>query len=735
MDADLLAQLPRVDLATAPPAALVRLGRAANNQKRFALAVEIFRAVLSRAPDRVDAITGLAYALIDGGKPGEALALLEGRRKLLLGEVPLLEVYAEALRAVREHTQSLPVYERILALDPGNRDARRNRIFAVVRIGAPHRALELAQQSPGLLSAEEMFALRSERAAIAARWGAAADQDAPDRFAGTDAALAENAALLAQAAASNQANGPPVRRLQFDRVVLLRNRVRMQEAVDLYERLLCEGVGVAPYAQAAAADAYLYLRQPEKARELFVSAQSQGEREFGAKLGLFYAYTDAEQHASALSQIDRLVDDTPQKINSYSPLTIADNPDYASALASAGAARGYQDRFDDAQQRLESFRALAPWHMEAREKLATLYSARGWPRRAEQERLWILAAEPRHRAVRVGYADSLRELQDWVPAQREAALLDAEYPEDTQAQRVSRLWRIHNMRELQVEVGTGTASGSGGPLGSREHQIETWLYSAPIDRDWRAFVHQYEARADFPGGRGFRRRIGAGAQFRFRDWRASAELSESYDDEADLGLSLAGDWWANDNWNFAAGFDTSSNELPLQARASGVRGRSLHAQATYRASESRSINAGLQAIDFSDGNRREIFSAGARQRLLSGPVFKLDGAIGLSASRNSLAGAAYFNPGRDLSLDATLIGEQRLWRRYERSFVHRLYGSLGRYQQQDFGSGPMRGIRYEHDWSLDDRLNLLYGAQRTLHPYDGQREYANYYNLSVNWKF
>jgi biofilm PGA synthesis protein PgaA len=67
--------------------------------------------------------------------------------------------------------------------------------------------------------------------------------------------------------------------------------------------------------------------------------------------------------------------------------------------------------------------------------------------------------------------------------------------------------------------------------------------------------------------------------------------------------------------------------------------------------------------------------------------------------------------------------------------VHRLYLSIGQYEQKNFGSGPTRGMRYEQEWNLDSRLSLLYGAQRTLHPYDGRGEYANYYNLAANWKF
>jgi biofilm PGA synthesis protein PgaA len=734
-DAELLALLPRVDVDSAPPAALVRLGHAANNQKRFSVAADIFHAVLRQAPERNDAIAGLSYALIDDGKPDEAVRLLESHRKAMWSNVPLLEAYAEGLRAQREHAQALAAYERILVLDPRNRDAQRNRVFTVARLGAPHRALEIAQASPGLLSEEELLSLRSDRAAVATRWGAAADPDAPTRFAATDAALAQNEQLLAGSAAPGNAGGATQRRLRFDRIVLLRHRLRMREAVELFESLVRDGVDVAPYAQVAAADAYLHLREPEKARDLYLRAQADGETGFDVQIGLYYAYSDAEQHRSAIGQIDKVAASTPRQINAYSSLTAANNPDYANAVSTAGAARGYQDRLEDAQCRLESFRDLAPWNMDGREKLAAVYSARGWPRRAEQERLWILGAEPRNRAARIGLADTLRELRDWEPAQRDAAALEAEYPEDPQVQRVDRLWRIHQMRELQVEAGTGDSSGSAGPLGSREHQIETHLYSAPMDRDWRAFLHQFEAQATFPAGDGFRRRIGLGAEYRIRDWRASAEISESYDDESDVGLSVAGDWWASDQWNFEVAADTSSNDIPLQGRRTGVRGWSLRAGATYRVNESRSFRANVQNIDFSDGNQRAILSGSATQRFVTGPVYKLDGVLGLYTSRNSLAGAPYFNPESDFGADVTLIGEQRLWRRYERSFLHRLYLSAGQYQQKNFGSGPTWGVRYEHEWNFDDRLSLLYGAQRTLHPYDGQAEHANYYNIAVNWKF
>jgi biofilm PGA synthesis protein PgaA len=728
-DADVLALRTRLDAGAAPALVLARVARAAANQKQYPLAIELFEKARNKAPGSVDVLSGLAYALVDNGQPEQAQKLLEAQSKILNSHPALLDPYAEALRARHEDAQALRAYQRILELDPGDRATKRNEIFTVARLGAPHRAIELAEQSPGLLTDEEIAAIKSDRAVATARWGAAGDRNAPDRFAATDAALAENDRLLAKAPEAER------RRLLFDRVTLLRDRYRMKEAVESYEKVATDYPDVPAYVKTAAADAYLYLENPERARDLYKAAIAQGDTGPGAETGLFYAYNDAEQHKLALAQIDRAVAQTPTKVRAYSRLTEADNPDYASLSATAAAARGYQENYDVAQTRLEAFRDLAPWNLEAREKLAALYAARGWPRLAEQEYQWILAAKPGDRTARTGYADTLRELRDWRPAESAKQALVQEYPEDKQVQRVDRLWDIHQMRELRVEAGTGTSSGSAGPLGSHEHQIESWLYSAPYKYDWRGFLHQYDASASFNGGKGVRRRIGAGAEFRERDWRGSAEVSAGYDDSTDVGLTLEGDWWLNDHWNFSLEGETTTNDIPLRGRVDGVRGWSVKAGATYRVSESRRFAIGVQGIDFNDGNEREILGASAFQRFITGPVFKLDGLLSLSTSRNSLDNANYFNPKSDFGADFTLIGEQRLWRRYDRSFVHRLYLSAGIYQQQNFGSGPTRGIRYEHEWSFDDRMSLLYGAQRTLHPYDGQGEYANYYNLVLDWKF
>ena len=74
-------------------------------------------------------------------------------------------------------------------------------------------------------------------------------------------------------------------------------------------------------------------------------------------------------------------------------------------------------------------------------------------------------------------------------------------------------------------------------------------------------------------------------------------------------------------------------------------------------------------------------------------------------------------------------------RRYDRAFLHRLGLSLGLYQESDFGSKPVAGLYYEHEWQFYDRLNLVYGVALNRPVYDGVYETHSRLYLNLHWRF
>ena len=75
-----------------------------------------------------------------------------------------------------------------------------------------------------------------------------------------------------------------------------------------------------------------------------------------------------------------------------------------------------------------------------------------------------------------------------------------------------------------------------------------------------------------------------------------------------------------------------------------------------------------------------------------------------------------------MEVGAILDNEWLLWRRYERSFGHRLQVGAGEYWQQSFGSNTSWFISYEQQFKWDNRFEINYGVTRTQHAYDGTNE-------------
>jgi hypothetical protein len=205
------------------------------------------------------------------------------------------------------------------------------------------------------------------------------------------------------------------------------------------------------------------------------------------------------------------------------------------------------------------------------------------------------------------------------------------------------------------------------------------------------------------------------------------------DDKTGVAGSLT--FTPNDYWTFHGTVDTSANETPLQASLAGINARRASGEVIWQAHESRSAALSYAYMDFSDSNRRDITQARWTERVIAGPVYKLEITGALYASRNSLADVPYFNPSSDFSPTLEFANEWLQWRRYTRAFRHRLVASIGNYWQEGFGNWPVYGARYEQEWEADDRLTFRYGIGRSLHPYDGVQTARNYGYFYLNWRF
>jgi biofilm PGA synthesis protein PgaA len=735
-DAEAVALLPRLDPSHAPAYVLESLAKSARNLGRSMIAVALLRGAVSRFPNRLESQVALAFALADANMHDEAERTLRDAVETN-GETPeVLAARGYVAESRGDYFSALALYLRLLDLDPTNRAALRGRILMAARVHAPAVAYELALATPQVLRPGELEALHAQVTAAGIRWGAirVGRERGAARFAETDAALRASDALAERALAGGGAFSDAEMTMLFDRLVALYDRYRMAEVVSLYDRLVADGLNVPPYGRLAVAEAHLYLEHPEAARDLYRSVLAEQPENFGANLGLFYALVESEDHDAAAIQIDRLIAQTPKLLDAHNPVTARPNPQYQTALAARSMAPAYADRLAHAEYETDKLKRAAPFSMPLRENSASVAELRGWPRQADEEFRWILAAEPGN-----GIADALRVsplIQMNAFRGAEQALrhgLDAT-PEDKRVRLADDLWKVHNLRELYVEAGFGRSSG-GAPTGTRDYAIDAWLYSAPLGYDWRAFAHTHLSSARFEDGPVDWRRLGAGVEYRMRDLRLTAEVIGGIGGASDAAAALSARWWMDDHLSVSGSLQSESNAIPLQARQTDIGGRSAEIEAVYRLHESREFAVGFEALDFSDGNVRTSAGVTWFERLATGPSYKLDLTVRVHASQNTLDDAPYFNPHRDFTPSVTIANDWLSWRRYSRSFRQRLSFTLGNYRQSGFGVGGLWGALYEHLWELDRRFSLRYGVGRTVRPYDGERTTRDFLVLTMDWRF
>lgn len=727
--------LDKINRINAPPYVIEGLANSARHLKRYDLAELLYREVLMRFPERVGTKIGLAYTYADVGKIKDATVLVEDLRAKHSNRIDVLEAVADIAITKRDYFGALAAYQAILTQKPNHRSALRGKIQTLVRLGTPQLAIELADRNPGILTSNERDAIAAEHTAYQIRWGAiAADTGrGPTRFAGIDRALVDSEMAGAHALDPAMELTPTERQLALDRIGTLCERYRMREATTLYEAMAMRSEVMPAYTKSAAASAYLYLEQPERARDLYREAFVTDPDNLESGIGLFYALAENEEHDAALIQIDHVVAITPQWIDAWSPATTRENPAYARVLSARAVASLFANRPDKAELRLHELSDYAPYNMEIRTDYASSMRARGWPRMAEEELRWILAVDPSNSGALGEHAGALWEMRDYRRAETALAVAQATAAEDGRVMRAARLSQVHNMRELIVDGTFGRSSG-GVPAGTQDYVLESWLYSMPLAYNYRVFGHVYSAEAKFDNGTGRRNRGGAGLEYRSSFITTTGELSHDVDDnETGIAASLA--FTPDDYWTLRGTIDTSTNEIPLQAHLARIDARLGSGEVIWQANEARSAALSYTQMEFSDNNRRDITQARWTERMIAGPIYKLEITAGLYASRNSLSAVPYFNPSRDFSPTLEFANEWLQWRRYTRAFRHRVVVAVGNYWQQGFGTGPVYGARYEQEWSADDRLLFRYGIGRSLHPYDGVQAARNYGYFSLNWKF
>ncbi|HET7833219.1 MAG TPA: poly-beta-1,6 N-acetyl-D-glucosamine export porin PgaA [Gallionella sp.] len=725
-----------LDQQVAPAYVLEALATSQREKKQYDAALTTYNTVLKRFPGRVESQAGRVGVLLDAQRYKEAeaeLALLSDanpmRPEVLECEIRLGDVLKQPMRI-------LSATAELLKQQPENRFALRMRFYALKQIGAAHLAVQL---TPGtVLSEAEQLSVERDQLAFDLRWARANldKQEPAARWQELDKVIPAMWEICKLAEGSG-AKAAVAQGGCGDLVEALADRRHMPEAIALYEKMVSNHWAISPYVQVAVANAYLYERQPEQARDIFTAVLAQDPNNFDARQGYVYALLECGQYDLAYSELDRLTANTSEWINPKLPGFRDPNPAFLQAQKTNALVRTYTNRMAEGESIMQMVAQRSPNNPDAQRALATIYHLRGWPRRAESELQMLAAGNPADAWNSLGLFENRMAIGDFRGADQELKMAVQLRPEERVIQQAQREWDSHNLSELVVDSRIG--QGSGGnvvtPNGSHERHINARLYSRPLLYGWRILGHTQLAWGDYPGLAVSRNAAGVGAEYRMRDYTATADLHAV--GTAGAGFSLDQTYHFNDYWSISGLVESKSLSTPLRAYADGTSATDMQLGVSYRASEARSAQVRVNQMNLTDGNQRNAVDAAWVERLKASPTYLLDLTIEYYASRNSSQNPliSYFNPVSDRYAGVAFRNEWLQYQRYEKSLRHVLTVGGGRYAQQNFANGNVMSLRYEQIYRPTDRLELRYGIMRTNHPYDGVLVIENSADISANWMF
>ena len=549
------------------------------------------------------------------------------------------------------------------------------------------------------------FVDRGDRAAEKIRAAEAADTIA-ERNRLIDEALVILDALIHHPDASADI----VTRSRFDRLLALRAREDMEAVVAEWKALVEAGHAPPTWITVAAADAYLYLREPQRALELYQQALADDPEYQQARQAMFWAYIEREHFTRAMALTDELVVESEPGSGEHQQARIA-----------AAMVRAYANQLDDAQARLEAVVADHPENSEARRNLATIYRWRGWPHRALDQLAPLLDTAPEHTGNRLLHAGLLNDLGRYRETHETLEQLYRDHPENRHVERDWNAWQERRRWSISLGGEYGESDGIQ-QFGSRDRSWDMRLAAPWIGKHLQPYARATYADARFPEGEAEYDRYGIGVHYRRHRHQLHIEGHANRSGPSDSGLTVGYDWQSGDHWSFATRYESFSTDVPLRGRRQGLDGHKAEAAIRWQAHESLSFRAGASRLAISDGNVRLASLASIRHRLHASAHHVTDGTLDAYYSQASQTGGPYFNPEKDGSVFYQLQHDWLTWRRYERSLTQRFVLGGGGYWQQDFGSDAIGLVRYEHLWQLSQRWFVRYGVGAASRVYDGDRE-------------
>lgn len=647
--------------------------QALRNQKQWQTSLTLWQQALSQAPGSDDYRIGYIKTLADARKDGEALS--EARRLVAeQASVAHLQTLSYVYLRLGKSWDQLLVDTQILDREPQNKTALASLMATLTRNRIDSPALGLANSVE--LTPAEKRNLQLNAAAELVRLADTPSREEKARYALARTALTQYDAMIAAWHPDPQA-APDIIRARIDRLGALYASAEYAQVIREYQSLIAQQQTVPDWAIGWVISSFIALKQIEPALTLIHQHPSWLTSQQNEEHELFYALLDTGQYPAATA-----------------PGNQGLQIDYAALLQERGLPRA-------AERQLKAAESLEPASLQL-----------------ERQQAWVAL-----------------DLQEWRQMDLLADDVVARSPRDLNTQRLARAREIHHLSELRLSVGKGLHSDN--PVsGTHDLSFETAIYSPPLADSWRLFGGHRFAEGNFEEGKGSRRQLFAGVEWRPRDYWGELELSSvNFHGENKPGVRLSAAHDVSDRWQLGGELERISQQTPLRALRNGVSANRGEGWLRWSPNERREYRFSAAASRFTDRNRRQEYTLSGKERLWQTPWLTLDLQPGLSASANSRTDTAYYSPARDLAATAALAVDHTLYQRYDTVWSQQLLAGGGSYWQKNHAAGAITVLGYGQRLRWNNVVDTGVMLNWDKRPYDGKRENNLAITLDANIRF
>ncbi|CNJ65929.1 poly-beta-1,6 N-acetyl-D-glucosamine export porin PgaA [Yersinia kristensenii] len=718
---------------------LASAARAYRNEKRWDQALALWQSSLKKDPTNPDLITGMIMTQADSGRGGAALQ----QAKELADRNPSAQNYMTLSylnRATNRNYDALQASSEAVRLAPESEEVLKNHLEILQRNRIADPALQLAKENPKLVTAGQYRQLERDAAAEQVRMAVLPTRSEAERFYIADKALADYQDLLARWSKEPEAQ-EDYQRARIDRLGALLVRRHTEELIKEYESMEAEGYKMPDYARRWAASAYIDRRMPEKAATILTSLYYADGKTFRNSDDvidaddLYYALNESEQLDRAHQFAKNFSEQTPYQIGLYGLKGKEPNVDWVEAQTLYIQSLVALNDLPAAQKKLTDLSSTAPANQDLRIALASVYLARDWPRKAEQELKAVESLEPRSLILERAQAETAMDLQEWHQMELLTDDVIARSPEDVPSQELDRQRKVHNMYELRVS-GNRTISSNSPVSGNKDYGFGTLLYSRPIAENWRVFGGGSYNNGQFEEGTGINRVTRLGGEWTSRNiWVEGEVNNQNYGFGNKTGARLSTWYEFNDHWRVGGQVERLAKDTPLRAMKNNISANSASAYVFWKADDRRDAELSVTPSRFSDGNNRWEYELNGRQRIWTGPYLTADFNLGLAASTNTKEDVIYYNPKRDFTYLPAVTLNHIMYRHYKTIWSQQVQMGVGGYWEKKYGNGLVTTASYGQRVQWNDVVDTGVAVIYDKRPYDGAREHDLSLAFDLNYRF